>query len=525
MKDPLGVQTITEVERKFDVDDGFVLPALNDLPGVAKVSVPRDLGLDATYFDVADLRLLRHRITLRRRTGGDDAGWHLKRLRPDGDRYESRYPLGRSASVVPRTLRAEVEVVLRGADVVPVIRLRTRRRVARLTTANGTVLVEVADDRVTADLPGQDGQPGGRHAWREVEVELLEGTPKLLSAIGKRLVEAGAHASTSRSKLERALAAFGLGDSQEPTSRRPVPNPAARRRRPGRAGDVVLDHLSDLVGRLSEQDPPARADVPDGVHQLRVTTRKLRSFLGTFRPLFDRAVTDPLRQELAWLGSQLGAARDAEVIRDHLLEDLDRQPAEVVLGPVRDRVVTTMEERHRAAYAELLVALASPRYFALLDALDALATAPPLTERARGRAQAVLLPLVDRTWRRAQRLVRVANRTTDVGQRDLLLHDVRKAAKRARYAADALVVAYGRPARVFASRMKAVQEALGDHQDSVVIRREILQLAADAEQAGETTFTYGCLHSREEQRGALSEAEFTQRWERAARPAMRAWLQ
>jgi CHAD domain-containing protein len=365
-----------------------------------------------------------------------------------------------------------------------------------------------------------------------VEVELVEGAPKLLAALGKRLVRAGARVSMSESKLARALAVPGTGDSAGSTPTRPVPrpkpkpvpNPAARRTRPGRAGDVVLDHLRDLVGTLLAQDPRARADAPDGVHQMRVATRKLRSFLATFRPLFDRRVTDPLRQELAWLGAQLGAARDAEVIRDHLLEDLARQPAEVVLGPVRDRVVTTMGERHQAAHAGLLVELASPRYFALLDTLDALVATPPLTERARQRAHVVLLPLVSRTWRRTRQLVRAVDRATDAGHRDVLLHDVRKAAKRARYASDSLAVAYGQPARVFASRMKAVQEVLGDHQDSVVIRQEILQLATDAERAGEATFTYGRLHAREEQRGALSEAEFARRWKRAAHPAVRAWL-
>jgi CHAD domain-containing protein len=183
-----------------------------------------------------------------------------------------------------------------------------------------------------------------------------------------------------------------------------------------------------------------------------------------------------------------------------------------------------MGERYRAAHAELLIELAGPGYFALLDALEALVTAPPLTEQARGRVHAVLLPLVDRTWRRTHRLVRAVDHATDARHRETLLHDVRKAAKRARYAANALAVPYGRPARAFASRMKAVQDALGDYQDTVVIRQEILQLAADAERAGEATFTYGRLHSGQEQRGALSEAEFARCWQRASRPALRAWL-
>lgn len=563
-----------EIERKFDVDGDFTLPELAGLPGVVAVAGPREHALDATYFDSADLRLVRHRLTLRRRTGGDDAGWHLKRPRGDGERDEVHARLGRSPRKVPAELRAAVEVYLRGAEVVPVVRLQTRRRVSALTGHDGTVLVEIADDTVTATVLAFGGGQELVRTWREVEVELVDGPPQLLAAVGKRLVASGARPSGSPSKLARALAdrppvagsvAEGVaegaatasgpggrsgaggpvaaaapraapkrgvskrgtpspGPSPSALSARGVPNPAGRARRPGRAGAVVLEHLGALVARLVAEDPRARVDAEDAVHQMRVATRKLRSCLVTFRPLFDGAVTDSLRDELAWLGAQLAGPRDAEVIRDHLLDDLARQPPEVVLGPVRSRVLDTLQQRHAQAHAHLLTQLSGTRYFALLDALDALLAAPPLTAAAAGRAHAVLLPLVERTWRRTDRLVRAAGRAPDAEHRDLLLHEVRKAAKRARYAGESLTTWYGRPARRFAARMKAVQEVLGDHQDSVVIRQEILRLVADAGQAGEPTFTYGRLHARQEQRGARTAAEFAPCWEKARRPSLRAWL-
>ncbi|HET9656179.1 MAG TPA: CYTH domain-containing protein, partial [Kineosporiaceae bacterium] len=149
----------TEIERKFDVGEGFALPSLDGLPGVAVVDGPQEHALDATYLDTADLRLLRSRTTLRRRTGGTDAGWHLKLPRSDGERDELHHPLGRSAGAVPKPLRAVVEVHLRGAALAPVVRLRTRRRVTRLLDADGTLLAEVADDAVTATLPAPGQQP------------------------------------------------------------------------------------------------------------------------------------------------------------------------------------------------------------------------------------------------------------------------------------------------------------------------------------------------------------------------------
>src|SRR5690349_18899064 len=109
--------TAREVERKFDVDAGFRLPELTGVGEVASVDSPAEHDLSATYFDTADLRLLGHRVTLRRRTGGTDAGWHLKLPAGDGERTEVRLPLGRTTNVPPRGLRGHVEVHLRGAPV------------------------------------------------------------------------------------------------------------------------------------------------------------------------------------------------------------------------------------------------------------------------------------------------------------------------------------------------------------------------------------------------------------------------
>src|SRR5689334_11276126 len=113
-----------EIELKFDADDGFALPDLRDLPGVADVSPPQVHALEAVYYDTADYRLAANRHTLRRRTGGHDAGWHLKRPRSDGFRDELQEPLGDEGEVPP-ALRRFVEVHARGARLAHVVRLLT----------------------------------------------------------------------------------------------------------------------------------------------------------------------------------------------------------------------------------------------------------------------------------------------------------------------------------------------------------------------------------------------------------------
>ncbi|NEA38699.1 CYTH domain-containing protein, partial [Streptomyces sp. SID11385] len=139
-----------ETERKYDLDDldpGAPLPALGSLPGVAEETGGEVHALDAVYYDTADLRLASTRATLRRRTGGADAGWHLK-LPVGGDtREELRLPLGESGggaaggehgeSAVPEEFVRVLAARTRGAALVPVVRLRTRRTTRLLRDAGG----------------------------------------------------------------------------------------------------------------------------------------------------------------------------------------------------------------------------------------------------------------------------------------------------------------------------------------------------------------------------------------------------
>src|SRR5689334_879268 len=186
-----GMQTATETERKYDVPEGFELPRL---PGAGE---PETHDLDATYFDTDDLALARNRRTLRRRSGGTDAGWHLKTPGDGASRTEHRLPL--DGDDVPGELHDEVRAVVRDSALRPVARLRTRRVETPLTDTDGRVLALIAQDRVTAETGGREQR------WQEVEVELVEGGPKVLRQVERRLLRAGAVPASGPSKLARAL--------------------------------------------------------------------------------------------------------------------------------------------------------------------------------------------------------------------------------------------------------------------------------------------------------------------------------
>jgi inorganic triphosphatase YgiF len=198
-----------ETEQKYDADADFVLPKLGSLPdlGGRQPAKPRRIYLSATYFDTEDLALIQHKITLRRRVGGDDEGWHLKLPVRKDTRQELHAPLGEGTDgSVPARLKAQVEEITAGHHLHPVAILDTERTVVTLPGPSGDALVEVADDLVTAIRFGEpDSEP---MTWREIEVEALSpesGAAAMLETVGKALREAGARPSASGSKLARVL--------------------------------------------------------------------------------------------------------------------------------------------------------------------------------------------------------------------------------------------------------------------------------------------------------------------------------
>jgi len=194
-----------EIERKFDVDPAFALPDLSALPGIAAVSGPDVHHLAATYYDTPDLRLAGRKITLRRRTGGTDAGWHLKLpAGQPGARHEFSEPL---SDELPARFAVLIADVTAGAAVAPIATLDTKRAVLTLLTSSGSAAAEIADDLVTAQRTGTGRPP---MSWREVEVEQLSSSSgsspgDVLEATARLLLAAGARPSGSGSKLGRLL--------------------------------------------------------------------------------------------------------------------------------------------------------------------------------------------------------------------------------------------------------------------------------------------------------------------------------
>ncbi|HKV20318.1 MAG TPA: CYTH and CHAD domain-containing protein [Mycobacterium sp.] len=465
----------TEVERKFDVVDSTVSPSFEGLSAVGRVEREPTQHLEAVYFDTPDHDLACHRITLRRRTGGSDAGWHLKLPAGPDTRTEVRAPLNDGDDdVVPDPLKDVVLAIVRDRPLEPVARISTDRTVDLLYDTEGSPIAEFSDDKVVASA----GE-GVHQQWREWELELVEGgsaTGDLLDRLANRLLDAGAAPAGHGSKLARVLAGADGGggkDGQKPAKR---------------ATDPIHKAVAEQVDQLVEWDRAVRADVYDSVHQMRVTTRKIRSLLqsaeGAFGISDDAWVLDELRQ----LAAVLGVARDAEVLAERYEKALDELPEDLVRGPIQKRLVDGAKRRYQSGLRRSLVAMRSDRYFRLLDALeDLVATDTPTA--AGGDDSATVT--IDSAYKRVRKAAkRAADAASD--DRDEALHRIRKGAKRLRYTAAAT------GADKVSDRAKNIQSLLGDHQDSVVSRTHLAQQADAAHAAGEDTFTYGLLYARED---------------------------
>src|ERR1700733_5451873 len=199
--------TVYETEMKYEAPPGTTVPQLDSLPSVASTTGPEEQLLEAEYYDTGDMRLIRNGVTLRRRRGGSDPGWHLKLPAGGSTRREIQLPLGRGRQVPARLARL-VRGYTRGEALRPVARISTRRQVLTLTDNAGSSLAEIAADDVSAQTLGEETMIS---QWAEVEVELTGGSPRLLKAADAQLRRDGLQPSARAAKLERALGWPGTG--------------------------------------------------------------------------------------------------------------------------------------------------------------------------------------------------------------------------------------------------------------------------------------------------------------------------
>ena len=259
------------------------------------------------------------------------------------------------------------------------------------------------------------------------------------------------------------------------------------------SSDDSIGRLRSMLERQYAQilrhDPGVRLDLdPEDVHRLRVAVRRSRAILRAARPVLDPSWSEPLRDELHWLGSALGRRRDIDVLVRHLQREIEQleQPERTAAGTL----VELLAAERETAQAIALDALTSERYYWLLDGLESAARGPRVQ-----RGEVSLRKLAAKEF---ERLRKVADRLGPDAT-DEELHRARILGKRARYTAELAEPEVGKPARKFVEQAKAFQDVLGAHQDAIVAEARLRGLLADSPGSG-AAFAAGRLVERERRR-------------------------
>jgi CHAD domain-containing protein len=489
-----------EREVKLAVPPAFALPDLEDLAAAVETSPVDERRLETVYYDTPDLRLARWGANLRIRQG---EGWTLKlpttSSGPALTRRELEFP--GDAGRPPDAAVALVIAYVRRATLVPVASLSTLRRRVQLKNREGTLLAEVVDDDVSV-IQGLRVQS----RFREVEVELKDqSAERLLDPILARLRGAGAADEDQASKLARALGARATAVPEVA----PLPLTAA-----STAGELVRHAIALSVASLMRHDPGVRlGDDPEDVHRARVATRRLRSQLRTFRTLLDAEWANALREDLRWLGAGLGSVRDRQVMAQRL-----RSRTSALVEDDALTVADLSAELHaesEEARGRLVLDMRSDRYIDLIERLVEASRAPALTADAHQRAEVVVPALARRDWKQLRKGVAALPDQPP----DPALHRIRILAKRVRYAAEAAEPIAGKIATRFAEAAAALQDVLGDHQDSVTVQQWLREAGR-----GPRAFVAGELTALERETAAHDRAAWHNVWKKLGRKRLRRWM-
>ena len=422
---------------------------------------PRTRALASVYFDTPDLDLARQGIALRLRRSGRS---QVQTVKTEATGHAGLFQRGEWDSAVSGdlpdldavpdpALRARIARAIGGKTLAPVLRTEMRR---------SERLLREGDLEILCDLDvGEIRTPERSLPICELELELRRGDPAALYDLALELHETIALRPGLESKAERGFAAL--------MGRGPLPQPA---RKPDLDPEISLDDaMAEIFASCAEQiqgnQEAARAGLePEGVHQMRVGARRLRSALALFRGVLPGERVQSLRSELRWLGGELGEARDLDVFLDETLEPLLRHlPNDPALKRLRDAA----REMRVEAYGRARQAIESRRYARFLLELGAwLAgrrwrqqSVSPESARLFAPARELAGPLLTRRLRSVRKL------GSDLPRRTLdEKHALRIQVKKLRYAGEFFRSLYPRAgADRMLRRLARLQDVLGHLND------------------------------------------------------------
>lgn len=456
-----------EIELKFALPPGE-LRRLQRHPLVAGSRPSRHL-IASTYFDTPELALRDRALSLRIRKNGRGYVQTVKADTPGAvavERAEWQAPLHRAAPDLSQPELRDRLGDLDGGALQPVFVSRIRRSTRLLRPGPGTV-IELSYDNGDIATPA-----GARLSVCEIELELKEGDCQALFDLARALNHSLPLRLETLSKAARGYALL-LGTDIDAARRQN--KIALRPEMPVSAAlDAIVEHC---LRHMLANDRATLAGDSEGVHQMRVALRRLKSALKLFKAMLPQEQRAHILSELKWVAATLGAARNWDVFADHLAE-----VAQAFAGNGDLEALTAAaSERQRLAHGAVRETLSSSRYtdFAL-EMLSSVETGRWRREHATAPGPLLAAPisgladtLLDRRYRKARKLGKKFA-ALDAKRR----HEFRIALKELRYAMDSLADVYdGKTVKRQLKRLQALQDDLGLLNDVATMGQLLEELA------------------------------------------------
>ena len=364
-----STQTHREVEFKFRVPDHFELPDL--AIDSAEVSVEPIRKMTATYFDTTDATLLRWGITMRKRTGGSDDGWHLK-IPVFGDSTDSGASVrnelhsSESGDLPPAEFISTVAALLRDSEVVPLARVETERAPSTVFRDQEPA-VEVVDDRVKV-FQGESLVD----SFREIEVELLdEDSMKLAGKIVAELRDRGAQTSS----VSKASAAFGpLARRQPDVPLLPIPKKSAL------PCDLVRWAINQQVRHVVTTE--VTSHVHGSTTELERELASMSELMHALSVFLEPQENAELLSGIEWLHGELESPAIFEGQREAGIRAVSKVPDPLDRHEASEAVESFFSRKILSARSSAIAAQRSDRYLYLFSDLMDFARVPPVTDAA-----------------------------------------------------------------------------------------------------------------------------------------------
>jgi inorganic triphosphatase YgiF len=403
----------------------------------------------------------------------------------------------------PGPVRDELDDLLEGMDAEELFRVCSRRTIYELEKkAPSPVRLELDLDETRIEADKRTEKASGRLAFTELELELKSGdAADVESAAGFLRDEAGL-TPAQFSKFERGLQAAGVEldaillttESHTLTEDDPVLR-------------LLYQYLEEQSKIVWRQHPRALEGIdPEGVHQMRVASRRLRALLKTFKEIFGNDVVARFNNELRWLARNLGRARDADVTEQ------GTRDAEHVAA---DHYEQYLGEETISAYEHLVEILQCERCAALEDEVARFVSAGPTAEMQERVGNLSIRDCAREYVGAALQTLLAHGDSIDAGSPAKRLHKLRLETKRFRYLLDFFSAVQPEKWAKTTEAVKQLQDVLGEHQDAVTAQARLSDYAALVpmdESGRDKLLATGRLMQKEDERIAATRQQFVATW-------------